>query len=216
MSFLKEFRQALMLTLVLLVVCGVAYPYALAGLGQALAPEKATGSLLYMDGRAVGSALVGQHFTDPRFLKSRPSAVNYNTYTAAEKADGTYTGVASGSNNMGASNPALVERVTGDMKAFLAEHPGVKAEAIPTDLLTASGSGLDPHISPAAARIQIPALVLHTGLPKEKLEAIVDRHTRGKWGGIFGENTVHVLGVNMDIARELGISPQATAATKKD
>ncbi len=208
MSFVKEFRQALILSLIMLFLCGIVYPYALAGAGHILAPEKASGSLLYMDGKAVGSALVGQDFTDPRFLKGRPSAVGYNTYTAQALADGEYGGVASGSANYGASNPDLAARVAADMEAFLAAHPGVKQEDIPTDLLTASGSGLDPHISPAAAKIQIPTLAQHTGLSTETLTAIIDKHTAGKTAGIWGGETVHVLKVNMDIARELGISPQ--------
>lgn len=214
MSFIKEFRQALLMTLVMLVLCGFAYPYALTGIGQALAPEKASGSLVYMEGKAVGSALVGQNFTDPRFMKGRPSSVGYNIYTSEEKADGTYAGVASGSANMGNSNPALAKRVEEDMRAFLAAHPDVRAEDIPTDLLTASGSGLDPHISPASARLQIPALVRHTGLSKKELEDIIARHTTAKLGGIFGENTVHVLKVNMDIAHALKLQTPG-AATKE-
>lgn len=203
MNFIKEFRQAFVMTLAMFALCGLFYPYALTGLAQMLAPENASGSLLYMDGKAVGSALVGQDFTDPRFLRGRPSAVKYNTYTAEQKADGSYTGVASGSQNMGASNPALAERVAGDMQAFLAAHPGVKAEDVPADLLTASGSGLDPHISPASAHVQIPALAQHTGLSKETLRAIIDKHTSGKVGGILGAETVHVLKVNMDIAQAI-------------
>ena len=215
MTFFKEFRQALLLSCVLLLVCGVAYPYALTGLGQLVAPESAEGSIVYLDTQAIGSALVGQDFTDPRFMRGRPSAVGYNTYTAANKADGTYEGVASGSDNMGASNPALAERVTRDMAAFLAAHPGVQAKDVPTDLLTASGSGLDPHISPAAAQLQIPALAQHTGLSKETLRAMIVRHTTGKWGGIWGADTVHVLKVNREIAQALGIAPRATVPVKE-
>lgn len=216
MIFFKEFRQAVRLTLALLLLCGVAYPYALTGLGQLLVSEKAGGSIVYVHDVAIGSALVGQHFTDPRFLKGRPSAVNYNTYTAAQKADGTYEGVASGSDNMGASNPALAQRVKNDMAAFLAAHPGVRAEDVPTDLLTASGSGLDPHISPAAARLQIPALAQHTGLSKDTLKAIIARHTTGKQGGILGGETVHVLKVNVDIAHALGLPPTGAAEREKE
>lgn len=206
MSYIKEFRQAFMMTIAMFILCGLIYPYALVGLGQIVAPDKASGSLLYMDGKAVGSALVGQDFTDPRFMRGRPSAVNYNTYSAEQKADGSYAGVASGSQNMGASNPALAARVAEDLKAFLLAHPGVKAEDVPADLLTASGSGLDPHISPASAHLQIPALAQHTGLSKEALSAIIDKHTVGKAGGVLGGETVHVLKVNMDIAQALGLA----------
>lgn len=216
MSLRKDFRQSLLLTAVLLVVCGVAYPYALVGLGTLFVPEKVTGSLLSLDGQVVGSALVGQNFTDPRFMKGRPSAVNYNTYTLEEKADGSYGGVSSGSANMGNSNPALKERVEQDLAAFLAAHPTLEAKDIPTDLLTASGSGLDPHISPASALVQVPALVQHTALSKEQLEAIIAKNTIGKTGGIFGGQAVHVLGVNLDIARALKLSPGSSTAMTEE
>lgn len=215
MLLLKECRQALLLTLMLLLLCGVAYPYALVGLGQVLAPEKAGGSLLSQNGKVVGSALVGQVFTDPRFLRGRPSAVNYNTYTAEQKADGSYAGVASGSQNLAPSNQALAERVTGDVQAFLAAHPDIKQQDIPADLLTASGSGLDPHISPAAARVQLPALARHTGLSTATLSAMIDKHTTGAFGGLFGGETVHVLKVNMDIAAALGLAPHGAVSAKE-
>lgn len=213
---MKGIQQAFLLTLAMFMLCGLAYPYALIGMGQLLAKEHAEGSLLFVEGKAVGSALVGQQFTDPRFLRGRPSAVNYNIYTSGQKADGTYTGVASGSQNMGASNPLLAHRVQEDLKALLAAHPGLAAKEVPTDLLTASGSGLDPHISPAAARIQVPALARHTGLAKETLQAMIDRHTTGKWAGILGNETVHVLKVNMDIARALRLTPGGGAAREKE
>ena len=113
--------------------------------------------------------------------------------------------MASGSQNFGPTNPALAERVEKDLEEFLRNNPSVSKEDIPTDLLTASGSGLEPYISPAAAAIQIPAMAEATGLSKERLEAIVKRHTRGKFLGIFGGETVNVLMVNLDIAGELGL-----------
>lgn len=212
MYHLKELKSAVLLSLALFVVCGLTYPLALASIGQALMPDKAQGSLLYrageegQAGKAVGSALVGQAFDDPRFLKGRPSSVGYNTHTVAQKADGSYAGVASGSNNFAATNPALIERVAADKQAFLAAHPDAMAELIPGDLLTASGSGLDPHISPASAQIQLPALARHTGLSVATLQAMVRRHTTGKLLGVFGGEGVHVLKVNMEIADALGIN----------
>ena len=203
MNILRELRQAFVLSIVLLVVCGVVYPYAVTGLGHLLFPAQAAGSLIVVEGQPVGSTLVGQHFSDPRFMRGRPSAVQYNTYTEAAKADGAYAGVASGSDNLAASNPALAKRVQDDMAHFLAHNPGVKAQDIPTDLFTASGSGLDPHISPAAAAVQIDALARNTGLDKERLERIVQNNTSGKLYGIFGEERVHVLGVNLEIAKAL-------------
>ena len=214
MNAINEVKQACLLTLALFLLCGLAYPYALTGLGQTLMPEEAEGSLLRLNGEVVGSALVGQAFTDPRFLTGRPSAVGYNTYSAKDKADGTYKGVASGSANLAPGNPALTQRVEQDMLAFLAAHPEARAEDLPADLLTASGSGLDPHISPAAARVQIPALARHSGLSTATLEAIISRHTSPKVGGILGGERVHVLKVNMDIAQALGLT--ANAAHIKD
>lgn len=158
-----------------------------------------------IEGQAMGSELVGQNFTDDRFMKSRPSAVGYNTYTKEDKELGNYSGVSSGSKNYGPSNTNLTERVKKDIETFLEANPTVKQEDIPTDLLTASGSGLDPHISPASAIIQIPALVESTGLSSDTLEEIVDNNTKGKILGIFGEETVNVLMVNLEIAKELGI-----------
>ena len=144
-------------------------------------------------------------------MKCRPSAYNYNTYY--EDADGNqfyndgseFAGLSSGSNNYAASNPALTERVEADIEEFLAANPGVAREEIPTDLMTASGSGLDPHVSPASAAIQIPALAEASGLSEETLEQIVADHTTGKLLGIFGEETVTVLGVNLEIALEMGL-----------
>lgn len=205
MKFVKALKAPLLVTLVLLVICGLIYPLLMTGLGQLIFPSQANGSLIYADGQAVGAKFVGQDFTDPRFMRCRPSAVGYNCYTEEEKANGDYTGVASGSNNYGPSNPALVERVQGDIDAFLAEHPDLTVADIPADLVTASGSGLDPHVSPASAEVQVPQLAENTGLTEEALRDIVKENTTGKFLGIFGEDVVNVLGVNLDIAQALGL-----------
>lgn len=204
-TFLKGIKKPLMVTLVLLLICGVAYPLLFTGLSQLIFPTQANGSMVIIDGKAVGSQLVGQDFTDTRFMKSRPSAVNYNTYTQEDKENGNYTGISSGSKNMGPTNPELAERVKEDMATFLKANPSVKQQDIPTDLLTASGSGLDPHISATSAAVQIPALVENTGLSEDKLKNIVKENTKGKVLGIFGEETVNVLNVNLEIAKELGL-----------
>lgn len=201
----REIKKPFMITLSLLLICGLGYPLLLTGISQVFFPKQANGSLIMIEGQAMGSELVGQNFTDNRFMKSRPSAVGYNTYTSEDKENGDYTGVASGSNNYGPSNNKLTERVTKDIDAFLEANRAIKQDDIPTDLLTASGSGLDPHISPASAIIQIPALVETTGLSSDRLEEIVESNTQGKIFGIFGEETVNVLMVNLDIAKELGI-----------
>ena len=204
-------RQALVVTLLLLLLCGLVFPVLLSWISAVIFPSQANGGLVYVDGQAVGAANIGQDFTAPYFMKCRPSAYNYNTYYEDEEGnqyynDGSeFAGLSSGSNNYAPSNPALAERVEADIEAFLAANPDVKREDIPADLMTASGSGLDPHITPASARIQIPALAAASGLGEEELEQIVADNTEGKLLGIFGEETVNVLGVNLDIAKAMGL-----------
>ena len=211
-NFLKVLHPAVTVTLVLMLVCGLGYPLLLNGLSGLLFPNQAKGSLVMVDGKAIGSEHVGQEFTAGYFMKGRPSAVHYNTYTVNEEGKAVYsdgsefTGLASGSSNYGPSNPALAQRVEEDMAAFLAANPDVRAEEIPTDLLTASGSGLDPHISPASAAVQLPAIAQASGLSMETLEQIVQKNTTGKLLGIFGEEAVNVLGVNADIAQAMGLT----------
>lgn len=204
-TLLKGIKNPLLVSLSLLLLCGLAYPLLLTGMSQLLFPKQANGSLIKINGNTIGSELVGQNFTDDQFMKSRPSSVVYNTYTKEDKENGNYTGVSSGSKNYGPTNSSLSERVEADIAAFLEANPSVEEEDIPTDLLTASGSGLDPHISPASAAVQIPALVESTGLTKDKLEEIVKNNTSSKILGILGEETVNVLMVNLEIAKEIGL-----------
>lgn len=209
-------RQSLVVTLLLLLLCGLVFPVLLSGISAVIFPSQANGSLIYADGRAVGAANIGQDFTKPYFMKGRPSAYNYNTYYEDAQGnqycgDGSpFAGPGSGSNNYAPSNPALIERVEADIEAFLEANPDVKREDIPADLMTASGSGLDPHITPASARIQLPALAAASGLSEEELERIVEDNTEGKLLGIFGEGTVNVLGVNLDIAKAMGLVEDAS------
>ncbi len=210
-AFLHGLRQSLVVTLILLLLCGFVFPVLLSGISMVLFPSQANGSLIYINGQAVGSAYIGQDFTEPYFMKGRPSAYNYNTYYEDEQGnkyynDGSrFAGLSSGSNNYAPSNPELAERVEADIQSFLEANPDVKRENIPADLMTASGSGLDPHITPASARIQIPALAASSGLRVEKLEQIVQDNTKGKFLGVFGEETVNVIGVNLDIAEAMGL-----------
>lgn len=209
-------RQSLVVTLLLLLLCGLVFPVLLSGISAVLFPSQANGSLIYADGRAVGAANIGQDFTKPYFMKGRPSVYNYNTYYEDEQGnqycgDGSpFAGPGSGSNNYAPSNPALIERVEADIEAFLEANPDVKREDIPADLMTASGSGLDPHITLQSARIQLPALAAASGLSEEELERIVENNTEGKLLGIFGEETVNVLGVNLDIAKAMGLVEDAS------
>ena len=204
-------RQSLVVTLLLLLLCGFVFPVLLSGISAVIFPSQANGSLIYADGRAVGAANIGQDFTKPYFMKGRPSAYNYNTYYEDAQGnqycgDGSaFAGPGSGSNNYAPSNPALIERVEADIEAFLEANPDVKREDIPADLMTASGSGLDPHISPMAAQIQVPRIAQASGLTEEKVQEIIQNHTTGKLLGIFGEETVNVLQVNVEIAQCMGI-----------
>ena len=209
-EFLHGTRQAVLVTVVLMLICGLLFPCLLTGLSSVIFPHQAGGSLITVNGMAVGAEHVGQEFTQDCYMRSRPSAYHYNVYTESEDGrkyynDGTeFGGLASGSNNYAPSNPALVERVEADMEAFLEKNPEIKREDIPTDLLTASGSGLDPHISPASAQIQLPRIAQASGLSEESLQEIVKRNTAGKLLGVFGEETVNVLKVNIEIAQAMG------------
>lgn len=209
-SFLKLLKHATILTVALLIICAVIYPLALNGVSQLIFPKQANGNLIEIDGEVVGSELVGQQFTDERFFRGRVSSVNYNTYTEEdlipdEEGNTAYAGVSSGSFNYGATNQDLQDRVKEDMKEFLETHPGVKEEDVPADLLTASGSGLDPHISPKAAEVQVAAVAKASGLTEEKVREIVKDNTEHKVLGVFGEEKVNVLKTNIAIAQEIGM-----------
>lgn len=210
-GFAGGLRQAVAVTFILLLLCGFLFPMALSGLSAVMFPSQAKGSLVTADGEAVGAANVGQDFTKPYFMKCRPSACHYNTYYEDAEGDRFYNdgsafaGLSSGSNNYAPSNPALAERVEADIEEFLAANPGVTREELPADLMTASGSGLDPHVSPEGAQVQIPALAEASGLSEEELEQIVAENTTGKLLGIFGEEAVNVLGVNLDIAAAMDL-----------
>ncbi|KOF56067.1 MULTISPECIES: K(+)-transporting ATPase subunit C [Clostridium] len=202
---MKSIIKAVRLCIVLVVVCGIIYPLFITGIGQAFLNKKANGSIITYKGKEVGSALLGQNFTDKRFFRGRVSAVNYNTYTKADlKPDKNgktaYAGVGSGSQQLAPSNKELSKRVKNDINDFLKTHPGVSKKDIPTDLLTSSGSGLDPDISPKAAEIQVPAISKATGISEEKLKEIIKKYTTGRTIGILGEPRVNVLKVNLEVA----------------
>lgn len=211
-SFLRYFKSALVLTVFMLILCGFAYPAALTGLGQFMFPHQANGSLITAEGEkttepeeAIGSAIVGQDFSgNPRYFQGRVSGVNYNTYTEEEKEDNSYGGVGSGGSNLAPSNEELKERVEKSVDEFLEKNPGVEKGDIPADLLTASGSGMDPDITPQSAKIQIPAIAENTGLSEEELEKIVENNTQGKVLGVFGHERVNVLKCNLEIAKAIG------------
>ncbi|MBY2476767.1 K(+)-transporting ATPase subunit C [Clostridioides difficile] len=207
---MKTLKPALLVSLVLLVVCGLVYPLALTGVSQVAFRDKANGSMIEVNGVKVGSELIGQNFTDTRFFKGRVSSINYNTYTKEDlkpdkDGNASYGGVSSGSFNYGATNPELRDRVQKDIEKFLKDNPTVKKGDIPTDLLTASGSGLDPNVSPASAKVQIPAVAKASGISESKLQKIVDDNTSKKLFGVLGEDRVNVLKVNIEVAKILGL-----------
>ncbi len=202
----KTIGKAVVFCLVMMVLCSLIYPLVLTGVSQLTMEAKADGSKVDEEGnlttdtkKAVGSALIGQDFTEDCYFQGRVSSVNYNTYTEEQKENGEYAGVASGSYNYGNSNPELEKRMQEDLDEFLKDHPGVKPEDVPAELLTASGSGLDPHISPRSAEVQIPTVAENSGLSEEVVEQIVKDNTEHKTLGVFGEERVNVLGCNLDI-----------------
>ncbi len=303
--FLHGTRQAVVVTVVLMLICGLLFPLLLTGLSALIFPNQANGNLITVNGQTLGAKYVGQEFTEDYYMWSRPSAYHYNVYTEGEDGkqyypDGTeFPGIGSGSNNYAPSNPALAARVEADIANYVARNLGVDvstlpgdeellaaqiayiaalagmpadqlteqaadlpeesdqvlgylaetaglalddkeleevaekapslyqmkkeyiAEAanttldeveriistLPTDLLTASGSGLDPHISPASAEIQIPRIVEASNLSEDTIREIIARHTTGKMLGVFGETTVNVLEVNIEIAQAMGNIP---------
>ena len=179
-------RPALVLFLVLTLVTGVAYPLLVTGLAQGLFPAQAAGSLIMRDGKPVGSSLIGQNFTDPKNFWGRPSATGPMPYNAS----------ASSGSNQGPLNPALVEAVKGRIDALRAADPGNTAP-VPVDLVSASASGLDPHISPAAANYQTARVARVRNLPLEQVQQLVAQETEMPWLGLLGEPRVHVLRLNL-------------------
>jgi potassium-transporting ATPase KdpC subunit len=182
----KLLRQSLVLLLLMTVITGVLYPLAATGLAQLIFPQQASGSLIVRNGKPVGSVLIGQSFTDPKYFWGRPSATAPNAYNA---------GASSGS-NLGPTNPALTEAVKQRIAALRAADPGNQA-LVPVDLVTASGSGLDPEISPAAAQYQLARVARVRGLDPARVQALVNACTRGRQFGLLGEPRVNVLQLNL-------------------
>jgi K+-transporting ATPase ATPase C chain len=182
----EQIRPALTMLAVLTVVTGIIYPLLVTGVAQVVFPEQAGGSLIIRQGKAVGSRLIGQHFEKPEYFWGRPSATALFPYNAA----------ASGGSNLGPTNPTLIQAVKERVAALRAADPGNEAP-VPVDLVTASGSGLDPHISPAAALYQVKRVARARGLEDEDVRALVDRHTEGRQFGILGERRVNVLELNL-------------------
>ena len=184
-------RPALVLFGTLTVICGLLYPLAVTGLGQILCPREAAGSMIERDGKVVGSRLIGQSFTSPKYFWGRPSA----TSPMANNGSGS-----SGS-NLGPTNPALVEAIKGRVEALKAADPTNK-KAIPVDLVTASASGLDPEISVAAARYQSGRVATARGISAARIAALIEQHSQMQLMGVVGESRVNVLALNLVLDAE--------------
>jgi K+-transporting ATPase ATPase C chain len=180
------FRPAITFFFLLTLITGVLYPLAVTGLAQLLFPRQANGSLIVREGVTLGSELIGQSFSDPKYFWGRPSSTTGFPYNAA----------ASSGSNLGPSNPALIDAVKARIAALRAADPG-NTQPIPVDLVTASASGLDPHISVAAALYQVPRVARAHGLPESAVIELIDRYTEGRQFGIFGEPRVNILLLNL-------------------
>jgi potassium-transporting ATPase KdpC subunit len=179
-------RNSLMSLLLFTVLAGILYPLAVTGIAQVVFPGQATGSIIVKNGKAVGSRLFGQKFDDPKYFWGRPSAtVPY-----------AYNGASSTGSNLGPNNPDLTAVVEKRIKALRDADPGNTAK-VPVDLVTASGSGLDPHISPAAAEYQVHRVAKARGIDADVVRALVARHSQERWLGIIGEPVVNVLALNL-------------------
>ena len=181
----KNFITAVCFALVTTVIFGLVYPLLVTGLSQLLFPGKANGQLIEQNGRVIGSRIIGQNFTEPGYFHSRPSA-----------AGAGYDPTSSGSNNLGPTNKALIDRVATDVEKTRAENPSAP---VPIDLVTVSGSGLDPDISPAAAEFQIPRVAMERGMSPDELRQLVHKHIEGRQLGFLGEPRVNVLELNLDL-----------------
>jgi K+-transporting ATPase ATPase C chain len=182
----SELRPTLVIFFLLTVLTGLAYPGVVTLIGRLAFPAQASGSIIERDGRAVGSALFGQSFSRPGYFWSRPSATSPQPYN----------GAASSGSNMGPTNPALASAVSDRIAALRAADPG-NTRPVPVDLVTASGSGLDPHISPAAAEYQVTRVARARGMDEAKVRAAVQAATEGRTFGILGEPRVNVLRLNL-------------------
>lgn len=198
---MKNLITAVLMTVVTTVLLGLVYPLVVTGIAQVVFPDKANGQLIRRaDGTVIGSRIIGQPFSSPGYFLSRPSAAGAAGYDA---------GASSGS-NLGPTNQKLIDRVKADVEKFQAEKPG---QPVPVDLVTTSGSGLDPHISPAAAEFQVQRVARERGMPEDEVRRLVAAHTEGRQFGLLGEPTVNVLMLNLELDR-VSSRPNAPMQTR--
>ena len=198
---LRELKPALLMLVLLTILTGLVYPFVVTGIAQMVFPYRANGSLMQLDGKAIGSELIGQSFGGAKYFWSRPSATSPYPYNAA----------ASSGSNQGPTNPALTDAVAARIKALREADPGNTAP-VPVDLVTASGSGLDPHISPAAAQYQLNRVARARGLDAAAVQAMVDKYTERRQLGILGEPRVNVLELNLALDAMGGSERRAGAS----
>jgi K+-transporting ATPase ATPase C chain len=196
---LKEIRPAIVLLIGLVLITGLIYPLAITGIAGVVFSSQAQGSLIKRDGRVVGSALIGQQFKEDRYFHGRPSATTAPDLADSSKTvDAPYNAANSGGSNMGPTSKALADRIKGDVEALKQENPSAN---IPVDLVTTSGSGLDPDISPESARFQVPRVAKARGLQEARVRDLVESRIEGRSFGFLGEPRVNVLQLNLALDR---------------
>ncbi len=197
---LREIRPALVFVIALTIITGLLYPLAITGIAQVAFPFQANGSLVERDGKVVGSALIGQQFSDAKYFHGRPSATNTPDPNDASKTiDAPYNAANSGGSNLGPTSKALAERMQKDVGALKAQNASAP---VPVDLVTTSGSGLDPDISPDSAYFQVPRVAKARGLPEDRLRALVEHQIESRTWGFLGEPRVNVLKLNLALDQE--------------
>jgi K+-transporting ATPase ATPase C chain len=192
---LREIRPAIVVLVALTLITGLAYPLAMTGIAEVLFPRQAQGSLIEQDGKVVGSALIGQVFTDDKYFHGRPSATNApDPKDSTKTVDAPYNASNSMGSNLGPTNKALIERVKGDVDTLKKENASA---SVPIDLVTTSASGLDPHISPETALFQVPRIAKARNISEDRVRQLVQERTEGRFLGLLGEPRVNVLALNM-------------------
>jgi potassium-transporting ATPase KdpC subunit len=196
---LRELRPALVLIVLFTIITGLIYPFVITGIAQVAFPHQANGSLVEQDGKVVGSEVMGQAFSSDNYFHGRPSAtVAPDPADSTKTVDAPYNAANTAGSNLGPTSKTLIERITKDVEERKGQNPNAP---VPTDLVTASGSGLDPHISPDAALFQVPRVAKARNLPEQRLRQLVNEHIKGRILGLLGEPRVNVLALNMALDR---------------